>query len=264
MALHVLPVTEARRGLVVDGELCDVAERGLESNQPLFNRREAIELFRVPMLASDVHVVDRADLRKLSIFQAGAALVAHLNSIPVVQWKALPALLKSPRGLQQGGRQLPLPLDGASTWRASGTSLRHDLVADASSLSRKQDSWYCRIDLRDSRWSWTVSRIGRGLVGARFGCVFGGVGSVSSIDRRVFFGERFGFGAWFGCVFGGVGSVSSIDRRLLFGERCRCVGDGAGSASCSLWRFDEGRVCGGRYNLLGVVGRSICSVFPAL
>lgn len=76
--------------------------------------------------------------------------------------------------------------------------------------------------------------MGRGLVGARFGCVFGGVGSVSSIDRRLLFGERFGFGALFGCVFGGVGSVSPIDRRLLFGERFSCVGGGAGSASCSV------------------------------
>lgn len=65
------------------------------------------------MLASDIHIINRADLRKLSIFQAGTALAAHLNFSPIVQWKALPALLKSPRGLQQGERQQPFPLDGS-------------------------------------------------------------------------------------------------------------------------------------------------------
>lgn len=111
VALYVLPVAETRRGLVVDGKLCDVAEGRLQSNQPLLNGGEPVELFGISMLASDVHVVEGTGLRQLPFLQSGIALVANHNLSVVASRKTLRALLERCRGLQQGGCQMPPPSD---------------------------------------------------------------------------------------------------------------------------------------------------------
>lgn len=97
--LHVLPVVRARRSLVVNGELGDAAEGGLEGNQPLLDGREAIELFWVSVLASDIHIVDRARLRQISMSQTGLALAAYINLGVAIRGKTLPAPPKGCCGL---------------------------------------------------------------------------------------------------------------------------------------------------------------------
>jgi hypothetical protein len=71
----------------------------VESDQSLFYRREGIEIFRVSMFTSNVHVIDPAGLRQPSVFQAGAALEAHINFDAGLRWKALSTLLESSGGV---------------------------------------------------------------------------------------------------------------------------------------------------------------------
>jgi len=95
VALDVLPVTRTRRRLVINSELRDIAKGGLESDQPLLERREAVEFFGITMLASYIHVVDGACLWQLPTVEATAAFEANIDLSVTCQWQTLLALLKS-------------------------------------------------------------------------------------------------------------------------------------------------------------------------
>ncbi len=79
MAFYILPVTEARQSFVINNELYDIAEKGLESNQPLFNRREAVEFFEVPIFATDIYIINRIGLRQFSVFQTYTIFPANVD-----------------------------------------------------------------------------------------------------------------------------------------------------------------------------------------
>ena len=95
MALDVLPVTCTRWRLVINSELCDIAKGGLESNQPLFERRETVEFFGIAMLTSDVHIVNGAGLWQLPAIETTAALETNMDWSVTRRWQTLLALLKS-------------------------------------------------------------------------------------------------------------------------------------------------------------------------
>jgi hypothetical protein len=51
----------------------------MESNQPLLNRREAVELLRKPMLAPNIHIINQTGLWQFSFIQTNAAFAAHIG-----------------------------------------------------------------------------------------------------------------------------------------------------------------------------------------